>query len=237
MKKAFLLSLVFMLLAAALPAAADSVWTPMDDYFMSTWSPDSDNTCVSLERPYYMGAGSEGFVTAVRTPLDRTPLRAYPNGTEFKISFVCGKGDDLWGAVESIRPYGQSAFQTDYTASSGYIAFGDLVRSYDAEAFIGAHSKEIHAFAENGYDLCSGAEFVLWTAPNSGVQLEYVTKDYISFLCMDYDPQSSYRMFNFGGYYIDEYGNRWVEVTLRRSYEHGWFCLDRMTDGGIKPGY
>ena len=237
MKKTVVFFLMFALLAAVLPAAADSVWMPMDDYFMTTWDPSSDNTCEYLERPFYMAAGKDGYVTAVRTPLDRTPLKTYPNGTEFQITFVCGTDNDLWGAVESVRPYGEVAFHEDYKGESGYIAFGDLVRAYDAEAFINDHASEIHAFAENGYDMCSGGDFVLWSAPNSGVQIEYVKKDYISYLCMDYAPDAEYKMFNYGGYYIDEYGNRWVEATLRRTWEHGWFCLDRMTDGGIEPVY
>ena len=114
MKKTVVFFLMFALLAAVLPAAADSVWMPMDDYFMTTWDPSSDNTCEYLERPFYMAAGKDGYVTAVRTPLDRTPLKTYPNGTEFQITFVCGTDNDLWGAVESVRPYGEVAFHEDY---------------------------------------------------------------------------------------------------------------------------
>ena len=64
-----------------------------------------------------------------------------------------------------------------------------------------------------------------------------MNEGYLSYLCMDYDPDAEYKMYHYGAFYIDPDGKRWVEVTLRRSYEHGWFCLDRMTDGGIKPGY
>ena len=50
MKKLIILAVVFILITAFLPASADSVWMPMDDYFMDTWDPESDNTCGYQER-------------------------------------------------------------------------------------------------------------------------------------------------------------------------------------------
>ena len=233
MKKFFMLSVVLIFLTAVLSAAADSVWMPMDDYFMNTWEPGSDSTCESQVRPYYLAAGERGYVSSIKTPLDRTLLTTYPNGTEFKISFICGKGNDLWGAVEAIRKNGEIAFTEDWKGESGYIAMKDLVRSYDSQAFMEDHQSEIHAFAEDGYDFCSGNELVLWSAPNSGVQLEYVNSDYISYLCMDSDPEANFKLYHFGAFYIDPEGKRWVEITLRRETENGWFCLDDLTGGGI----
>ncbi|MBR6090868.1 MAG: hypothetical protein IKP86_13105, partial [Anaerolineaceae bacterium] len=128
MKKISFLCAVFLILTVIFQVSADSVWTPMDDYFYDTWQPESDNTCTSQERPYYVAAGKQGYVTAVKTPLDRTELTSYPNGTMFKIAFVCGKGDNLWGAVEAVRKPNQMDFVEDWMGNSGYIPFGDLVR-------------------------------------------------------------------------------------------------------------
>ena len=237
MKRSFVLVLVFLFTFIVFPAAADMVWTPMDDYFMETWDPESDQTCDYQARPYYLAAGEKGYVTAVKTPLDPTPLKTYPNGTYFKITFVCGKGEDRWGTIEAVRLPNEIAFTEDWKGESGYIAFGDLVRAYDTEAFIEANGPEIHAFAEDGYDMCKGDEFVLWLAPNSGVQMQYVTKDYISYLCLDHcvDCDPSDRIYSYGAFYIDPEGKRWVDVTLRRETERGWFCLDDLTGGGVKP--
>ena len=232
-----LFAVVFALLTAIMPVLADSVWTPMDDYFMDTWQPESDNTCEYQERAYYLAAGERGYVTAVKTPVDQTRVNTYPNGTEFKIAFVCGKGENLWGAVEAVRPNGKTEFAEDWQGQSGYIAFGDLVRAYDSEAFSEDHQNEIQPFDESSYDFCSAGEFVLWQAPNSGVQVEYVSEDYLGFMCMDWEPESDYKMYHFGGTYVDPDGNRWVEATLRKVTEHGWFCLDAMTEGGVKPVY
>ena len=54
MKKHTIIITIFVLLAAVMQAAADSVWMPMDDYFMDAWKPESDNTCEHLERPFYL---------------------------------------------------------------------------------------------------------------------------------------------------------------------------------------
>ena len=228
MKKYLILIFAFLMLSVVLPAAADSVWMPMDDYFMDTWKPESDNTCESQERPYFLAAGENGYVTAVRTPLDTTPINTYPNGTDFKITFVCGKGNNLWGTIEAVRKNGESSFTEDWKGESGYIAFNDLVRSYDYQAFIEDHVNELASFGKDDYDLCSSDEFILWQTPNSNVQIEEVSKDYISYMCMDFDPNSDYHMFNYGAFYRDPEGKRWVEIELRRSWEHGWFCLDAL---------
>ena len=236
MKKNFFF-LVLIVMAAVLPAVGDSVWMPMDDYFMDTWNPDSDNTCEFQDRPFYLAAGEKGYVTSVKTPLDHTELNTYPNGTEFKIAFVCGSGRNLWGAIEAVRMNGETMFREDWGGTSGYIAFDDLARAYDSEAFAEVHAAEIHPFDEKDFDFCAGNEFVLWKAPNTGVQVEYVYEGYISYLCMDHDPETDFKMFWFGGSYVDPDGNRWVEVTIRRDTEHGWVNLDHLTDGGVKPEY
>ena len=235
--KKYLVFLLFILMAAALPVTADSVWMPMDDYFMDTWNPDSDNTCEFQDRPFYLAAGEKGYVTSVKTPLDHTEVKTYPNGTEFKIAFVCGSGRNLWGAIEAVRMNGETVFTEDWAGTSGYIAFNDLTRSYDSAAFTEVHAAEIYPFDEDDFDFCAGNEFVLWTAPNTGVQMEYVSSDYIGYLCMDRDPEADYKLFTYGGTYQDPNGDNWVEVTLRRESEHGWFNLDHLTEGGIKPEY
>ena len=235
MRKYGIFCLIILILAVVLPAMADSVWMPMDDYFMDPWKPDSDNTCDFQERPYYLAAGEKGYVTAVKTPLDQTHINSYPNGTEFKIAFVCGSGNNLWGAVEAVRTNGETVFKEDWQGTSGYISMSDLVRAYDSDAFVEDHRESVYAFDESAYDLCSSGEFVVWETPNSGVQMEYISQDYLSYLCMEFNEE--YKPFHFGGFYYDLDGNRWVEVTLRRPSERGWINLDSPTSGGVKPVY
>ena len=236
MKIRFLI-IAFLLFAVVFPAAADSVWTPMDDYFMETWDPSSDNTCGAESRPFYMAAGERGYVTAVQTPLNQMELKNYPNGTEFKIAFICGRGDDLWGAVQAVRLNGETTFTEDWNGQSGYIAMSDLIRSYDSQAFQELNCNSIFGAYDELFDFCSAEEIVLWSYPNSGVQLEYLDKEYMEYLCMDFGPDSDYRMYHYGPYYVEPDGNIWIEVTLRQVTEGGWFSPNRLTEGGIKPEY
>ena len=231
--------IVFCLFTAVLPVMADSVWTPMDDYFMTTWGPESDNTCKPLVRPYYLAAGEKGYAAAVKTPLDHTVLKTYPNGTEFKIAFICGKGDNLWGAVEAVRMSRETVFREDWRGESGYIAFSDLVRAYDTEAFKEDHEKELASVGEDDFNICSSGGFVLWQTPNSGVQAEYINESYLSYLCMDFDEsiRPENRLIHFDAFYRDPDGNRWAEVTLRRVTETGWINLDHLMEGGVEPNY
>ena len=232
MKKYIIVIMVFALFFTVLSASADSVWMPMDDYFMDAWKPESDNSCEHQERVLYLAAGEKGYVTAVKTPLDQTPVKTYPNGTEFKITFICGKGSNLWGAVEAVRLSHETTFTEDWQGKSGYIALRDLVRSYDSEAFKEDHMKELVSVGEDDFDFCSGKEFVLWSAPNSGVQLEYVYSGYIDYLCYGYNGGKL--PVKLGAFYRDPEGRAWVEITLRRPQEHGWYCLDAPTEGGVE---
>ena len=135
MKQFGIFCLIFVVLAAALPVMADSVWMPMDDYFMNTWEPSSDSTCEYVHRRTFMAAGEEGFAVAVKTPLDQTPIATYPNGTEFIVDFFCGIGDEKWGTIRSTRYPGENTFTEDYTGQSGYIAKRDLIQAYDTDSF------------------------------------------------------------------------------------------------------
>ena len=193
MKKYMILSLVFVLLAAVISASADSVWSPIDDYFFETWKPESENTCEFQERQTFMAAGEDGYVTAVRTPLDHTELKQYPNGTEFLMNFVCGVGDDRWGTIRAVRLPGESVFTEDYTGQSGYIARKDLVRAYDTYAFTEMNCNSIFGYTEPYFDPCDPPyPFVIWSYPNSGVQLGVVTESSLDWFCHEFEPGGQY---------------------------------------------
>ena len=230
MKKIEILMLFFCLLGVALSAEADGIWAPFDEYIIA-----NDNSCEIQQRPYFLASGKNGSVTAMKTPLDRTPIKTYPNGTEFKISYVCGKGNNRWAAIQAVRMSGKVVFTEVPNGINGYIPYGDLVRSYDSEEFTKDHKKQIQKFDEKKYNFCSSGPFVLWSAPNSGVQIQYITSDMISMLCEFMRTSGGqYKRYEFGGTYKDEKGNRWVEFTYNYQ-DHGWFCLDQMTKGGVKP--
>ena len=228
--KKYLFTILFLcFFSAILPAAGDGIWAPMDDYIMF-----EDDTCKAATRPFYMAAGKQGSVTMFRTPLDQTKIKTFPNGTEFRISYICGKGKNLWASVQGTRMAGEKMFTEGSNGLAGYIPFSDLVQSYDAEEFAKDHANQIRPFDEKNYDFYSGGDFVLWSTPNSGIQIQYIPSDTVALLC-DFMEESDgqYKRYQFGGIYTDEKGNRWVEFTYNFR-DHGWFDLDRKTEGGIR---
>ena len=231
MKKLLLFCLLLFVFAAVIPAAADSVWMPSDEYFYGTWDPASDTTCTNVDRRIFMAAGENGFVTAVRTPLDRTPINSYPNGTEFIADFICGIGDDQWGTIRSVRKPGEQTFTEDYTGKSGYISMNELVYAYDTYAFSELHSGSIYSFSET-FNICEPYyPFAIWTYPDSGVQLNVVTDDTLNWFCHEYQPE--YFPIKFDRVYYAEDGSHWLSVKMTKPYAYGWLHYENPMDGAI----
>lgn len=229
MKK--LCCLLLMIFAVVLPAAADSVWMPMDDYFMDTWKPESDNTCESLARQMFMASGKDGFVTAVRTPMDPAPLKTYPNGTEFLMNFMCGIGNERWGTVRAVRLPGETVFKEDYSGKSGYISQKELIRSFDADAFSEVFADEIRPYDRDDFNVCKPNPFVVWSYPNSGVQLEVITEGILQYYCHEFYPE--YFPIHMDRIYTDPAGVRWVRVEAGRPLYRGWLNLDSPMEGAV----
>ena len=233
MKKIALFCVFFALCAAVMSAAADSVWMPVDDYFFETWQPESENTCTNVERKIYLAAGENGTVTAVRTPLDQTPLMTYPNGTEFIMDFFCGIGDDQWGTVRSVRMAGEKTFTEDYSGKSGYISQKDLVHAYDTVAFAELHSDSVYDFTEE-FNVCEPHfPFVIWSYPGSGVQLTVVNDSMLDWFCHDYDVNVEYFPIHMDRVFYAEDGSHWISVKLNKPYNYGWLHYEHPMDGAI----
>lgn len=237
MKKFGMFCLIFVLLAVVLPVMADSVWTPMDDYFMNTWDPANDSTCENVSRRTFMAAGENGFVVAVKTPLDQTPIATYPNGTEFIVDFFCGIGDDQWGTIRSIRYPGQNIFSEDYSGQSGYITKKDLIRAYDTDAFSALNAGSISVYPETFNPCEQRFPFVIWSYPNSGVQLSLVSDSVLDWFCYDYESYPDYHPFQVDRIYTDPNGTRWLSIHQDKPNTYGWLNLDHPMDGAVIPQY
>ena len=234
MKHFTILYLIFLLLAAVFPAAADSVWTPVDDYFFETWQPESDAACESQKRPAFIAAGEEGFVVAVKTPLDQTPVATYPNGTEFLINFFCGIGEDQWGTVRAVRYPGQTTYREDWTGTSGYIAKKDLARAYDSESFSLLNAGSIKPYTEV-FDPCEPRfTFVIWSYPDSGIQLSLVNDMVLDWFCHDREYYPEYQPYQVDRIYTAADGTRWLSVHQDKPDTWGWLNLDHPMDGAIE---
>ena len=237
MKKLGVFCLIFVVLAVVLPVMADSVWMPLDDYFMNTWDPASDQTCENVSRRTFMAAGANGYAVAVKTPLDQTPIATYPNGTEFIMDFMCGIGDEKWGTVRSVRYPGQNIFTEDYSGQSGYISQKDLVRAYDTDAFAALNFNSITAYTETFQPCREKAPFVIWSYPYSGVQLSLVSDSVLDWFCYDYESYPDYHPFQADRIYTAPDGTRWLAVHQDKPNTYGWMNMDDPMGGAVIPQY
>ena len=231
MKKDLALCIVFALLIFVLSAAADSVWMPMDDFFAGTWDPESDAYCGHESNPLYIAAGPEGYVRAVYTPVDQQIVGTYPNGTEFQINFICGVGDDRWGTVYAVRLPGETVFTPDWIGKSGYISLKDLVPACDTDVFTELNSNSIFGYTEE-FDPCEPYfPFVIWSYPNSNVQLDIVNEQTLEWFCPM--RESGYFPIRVSTVYKDPDGDRWLSVHLLKPETRGWLNLDHPMEGAV----
>ena len=210
------------LLMSVLSAAADMVWAPMDDYFGSAG-------CDYIERNVFMAAGEDGYAVTVRSPIDRTPVMIYPNGTELIIDYMCGTGDDLWGVIHKFRLPGEDRFTEVRSSDASYISSKDLIRSFDTDAFSELNSDRIEPFDPENFNPCAPHSFVIWSYPGSGVQMFEVTEGALSEYYCQYFSEDHYLMTT-DRIYSDENGVRWVEIELLKPFVRGWVNYDDLTD-------
>ena len=172
-------------------------------------------------------------MTAVRTPLDHSELKSYPNGTEFLVNFMCGVGNDQWGTIRSVRLPGETVFKEDYSGTSGYIAKSELVPAFDTDAFVDLNFNSIFGFADD-FDPCNPRQpFVIWSYPNSGVQLDVVTEGTLDWFCHEFEPDSQYFPILIDRVYYEPNGARWLSVTLQKPYTVGWINEAHPMDGAV----
>ena len=157
----------------------------------------------------------------------------YPNGTEFIIDYFCGIGADRWGTIRAVRLPGETVFREDNTGTSGYIAQNDLVYAFDSDAFVDLNFNSIYGFVDD-LNVCEPRfPFVIWTYPNSGVQLEVVTEETLDWFCNQYDPDSQYFPIRMDRIYHAPDGSRWISVLLTRPYTYGWLDPDHPMEGAV----
>lgn len=221
MKKITLFCLLFCLLATALSAAADAVWSPVDDYYSSA-------VCKDLERRIFMAAGEDGYAAAVNDPAEGKTAAVYPNGTEFIVEYLCGTGADLWGAIHQVRLPGKNKFTEIPAWEAVYISQKDLVRAFDTDAFAELHSDRIEPFDPDDFDPCAPHPFVIHSYPGSDVQLFEVTESALTNYYCFYFSEDHYLMTT-ERIYTDDNGVRWLEIELMKPFVRGWLNYDALT--------
>lgn len=208
MKKVLIIFLLIILAAAVLPAAADVIWTPMDEYL---------SNCTYTDEMAFIVADPNGWVPVLDLPPDGKQIGILPNGTEIVTFTFCGPEGEQWSWLKERRLPGKDSFILN---QEGFIPSGSLVPAYDTETFVSQHQEEILPF-DGEYDFCGSVPFPIMKYPNAGVRIYEMDADHLKGCTTGPDIKEKYHVDRI---YTDSEGNRWVTFDLPwgKSFEYGW---------------
>lgn len=194
-----LLSLLLALMAALaliVPASADLIWEPEDNFYQK-----HKNECTYVGRRYEL-AGYDGAVSVWSAPGGRV-TETVPNGKRGTVQFRWSGGGVDWGYISG------------YSGAwdhGGWVPMDDLSPVYDSAQFMKDHEVEITSFDPVPVEFHSA---VLYNYPG-GPAGRVLEED------AGYMPFSEV----FTTVYTDENGLRWGYVGYYMGRENSWVCLD-----------
>lgn len=212
MKKIGMICLLVMLLVTVLPAAADLIWTPLDEYLSQCDYPDDIRT--------FIAAGEDGWVEAVDIPTDPVVVRTFPNGLEFPVTAICGEGDDRWARIEVYRDPLENEY---YYPNTCFVAMKDLVPGFDAAVFEELHRDELQPFTDE-YDFCAQTSLEVRTTPDADYVL-YESDPGKLYGCREGADFRNY--YSIDSVYVDGNGDRWVPIKNVFNRPDGWINIGR----------
>ena len=143
------------------------------------------------------------------------------NGREFNIIYTyTDKRGKAWGMI-----YPSPVQSKAGVTKTAWISLKDFSIKYNQNAFLNEHKDEIQNITVE-FDLSEyDTPVILWKVPLAG-QIE--TKiDTTTNYAREYKKQ-------FDSYYIDPYGQKWVEVEMYKGYYNGWICISDPCNEKIK---
>lgn len=218
MKKVLFLVLLSAVLAGVLPAGADLIWTPLDEYL---------SHCDYGDTLSYVVAGPQGGAQVIDLPPDGKPVLFAENGSEIFTFAVCGPETDQWVWVKGLRRPGETTFHKD---DYGFLPMTVLVPAYSSELFTEQHEEEILPFAEDA-DLCAALPVSIRKYPGSAVEVYEITDTDSSYCGDAAKVRESYGL---DRVYTDRDGNRWVRAGLSvfEPFKEGWINIGPAENAG-----
>jgi len=189
-------------LALALPALADVIYEPEDDFYR-----DHAKEC-SYENRFYLTNGPEGYVTAYTSPVSDRAVVNTANGTETLVSYVWEGG---WGLA---------TLQAEGEWVEAWLPMEEMVPVYDSRAFMADHSEELTSRDEPlTLDLTGLPKLVLWPYP--GAEKIYTTLDLEGIDgWMAEEGQLDFTLT-----YEDAAGRSWGYIGYLYGMRDKWVCL------------
>lgn len=163
MKKLICLALCALLAAAlAVPAAADLIWEPDDDFYYS-----HIEECTRVDASYEA----------------QTDARVVESPTKASVKDTVAAGEEIYVYYEW-NGWGYFERWQDGGWTEGWVDLGDFMRLYNEDDFFADHADEI-ADAAGEIARAPGQSIYLWTFPGSGETADVIDD---GFDWADYDP-------------------------------------------------
>jgi len=205
---------IVLLLALAVPAAADVLWTPVNDSFFESHYEE----CTHEGRNYYAN-GPEGFVTLWKAPESGRVVAQFENGQSLTVNWIY----EDWGCVNA---------RVKDEWIDGWVPMKELRLIYDHISFAEEYAHRITPYSGEFSDFDDdGATVNFYKFPGSPdiVRSNYMFEYDIMEMLVGTKDSPSYIQ----NVFVDEQGLTWGFVGYMRGRMNAWFCLD---DPGITVG-
>jgi len=197
---AYMLVLVGLIFILTIPAYADMVVEPDNDFYK-----ENQYYIVLLERVFHVNASS-GFTSIKKAPGERSEIARVDNVEILYVRYSCLYNGEFWG-LTTIYP--KSKQDPEY---EGWVRMDNLLVAYDYIAFAEEHSDEFHAFEGDIKELVSTEAALAWPWPGADAPLWKIE---------GLDTEN----FRVSVAYTDDVGREWGFITYLYGSRNIWICL------------
>lgn len=203
-----LVAACLVLTMAAIPAArADVIVEPDNDFYLAN-APDMEYVGLA-----YYANGQGGAVDSFDSPGAGEAQQTIPNGMVLYVEYGYEQDGRAWAMHTSVYSDGTAGegYEAHDFLQEGWVPLDDLVRVYDASAFLEDADHTVTGYSGNKGELPGGGEVVVWSYPGSG-EVYYT---------IDLDDTV-----DFAHSYIDPDGREWADIIYFMGIRDLWVCLD-----------
>jgi hypothetical protein len=210
------LSVILLALLTCLPALADVIWEPNDDFY------NKHRDACTYENRSYTAAGADGAVTLRREPGSKKAVATVKNGGVLRVGFTYTDANNVkWGVVEASLDKAGNVM-ADYSGQrvTGWTRMSDLSLVYDYISFAEEHQNEFKPYEGSYEEFKAVDNVVFWTYPGSGVTVG--------------SPRELEDNFKLSDTYTDADGRLWGFVPYYYGIKNVWVCISDPSGAELK---
>lgn len=188
-----------MLVALALPVAADVIYEPRDSFYEQ-----HREECTAQFARRYTANSEQGYVYLYRNPESSITVGALSNGEQISLSWAYTAPDgEVWGIL---------------TDDSGWVKMSELSLVYDSIAFLEEHKVDCLPYTEGSYTIEANESnrVLTWAYPGGELKaFSFTDPEFIGSVQMTYTDESG-NVWGHIGYFR---GTRDVWICLSAPYD------------------